>query len=113
MIQIDMKMPKRCCDCRLCDMCGYCKALLKYVLTEDNYNVRAEDCPLKEVTNEKWISVENPEQNLPMGHWWVTREYSKGYREVDEVYFDMTEWSDPIDNVVAYKEYSEPEVYRE
>ena len=43
MIQIDMKMPKRCCDCRLCDMCGYCKALLKYVLTEDNYNVRAED----------------------------------------------------------------------
>ena len=62
MIQIDMEMPKRCCDCRLCDMCGYCKALLKYVLTEDNYNVRAEDCPLKEIPNGENIMIINKDK---------------------------------------------------
>jgi hypothetical protein len=32
--------------------------------------------------------------------------------DVDTVYYDMTEWSDDITNVIAYREYIEPEPYK-
>jgi hypothetical protein len=32
---------------------------------------------------------------------------------VDDVYWDMTEWSDDVSDVVAYMPYVEPEPYRE
>ena len=43
---------------------------------------------------------------------WVTH-YNHGYRYVDELFWDMTEWSDTIEDVIAYKPYIEPEPYRE
>lgn len=49
-----------------------------------------------------WIPVKDPKKELPKDEiLWVTRENSQ-YRWVDTLYYDMTEWSDDIDNVVAY-----------
>lgn len=43
---------------------------------------------------------------------WVTHDIW-GYRYVDKVFWDMTEWSDNVSDVVAYMLYVEPKPYRE
>lgn len=43
---------------------------------------------------------------------WVTHDRF-GCRYVDEVFWDMTEWSDNVSDVVAYMPYVEPEPYME
>lgn len=56
----------------------------------------------------EWIPVKDPYTELPKeNRLWVTRGDS-GCRWVDTTYYDMTEWLDPIDDVVAYALYEEP-----
>jgi hypothetical protein len=60
---------------------------------------------------QKWIPCEPSE--LPKDKkLWVTH-YKSGCIYVDELFWDMTEWSDTIEDVIAYKPYIEPEPYRE
>ena len=59
---------------------------------------------------QKWIPCEPSE--LPKDKkLWVTH-YKSGCLYVDELFWDMTEWSDTIEDVIAYKPYIEPEPYR-
>ena len=61
----------------------------------------------------EWIPVKDPYTELPKkDKLWITRE-ERGYRWVDTIYYDMTEWSDYIWDVVAYAPYEEPEPYKE
>jgi len=41
---------------------------------------------------------------------WVTHDNGL-CRYVDKVFYDMTEWSEPVSDVVAYMLYEEPEPY--
>lgn len=54
----------------------------------------------------KWIPINDPSE-LPKKHLWITKKDvdNDKLRDVDEVYWDMTEWSDDISNVVAYMEF--------
>ena len=65
--------------------------------------------------NKGWIAVEDPYSELPQEpQLWVTRKLTlkgRDYYEVDTVGYDMTEWDDNIDNVIAYKYYETPEPY--
>lgn len=65
---------------------------------------------------QRWTPVKNPAAELPKDKWlWVTHvaRYHNGLLccWVDQVHWDMTEWSDTIANVIAYMPYEEPEPY--
>ena len=63
----------------------------------------------------QWIPVKDPAAELPKNkQLWVTHESEEyGFRWVDTVVCDMTEWSDRISNVIAYMPYKdEPEPYK-
>lgn len=65
------------------------------------------------IPQQQWIPI-NDETDLPKDkHLWVTHRNASGYCYVDELSWDMTEWSDYIDDVVAYMEYNMPEPYEE
>jgi len=66
---------------------------------------------LKKQIRQKWIPC-NPLELPKDKKLWVTHDRC-GCRYVDEVFFDMTEWSDDVSDVVAYMPYTEPEPYRE
>lgn len=59
----------------------------------------------------EWIPC-NPVELPKDKKLWVTHN-RLGCRYVDEVYWDMTEWSDDVSDVVAYMPYVEPEPYKE
>ena len=58
-----------------------------------------------------WVPVSDPDADIPKDRIvWVTMEYPEsGYRCVDTLYWDMTEWSGPVGNVIAWAPYEEPE----
>jgi hypothetical protein len=60
---------------------------------------------------QKWIPC-NPLELPKDKKLWVTHD-RWGCRYVDEVFWDMTEWSDDVSDVVAYMPYVEPEPYKE
>jgi hypothetical protein len=66
---------------------------------------------IKAMEAQKWIPC-NPSELPKDKKLWVTHD-RWGCRYVDEVYWDMTEWSDNVSDVVAYMPYVEPEPYRE
>lgn len=64
---------------------------------------------LSDQSESKWIPCYPSE--LPKDKkLWVTHD-RLGCRYVDEVFWDMTEWSDNVSDVVAYMPYVEPEPY--
>lgn len=66
---------------------------------------------IEKIISKEWIPCKPSE--LPKDKkLWVTHD-RWGYRYVDEVYWDMTEWSDNVSDVVAYMPYVEPEPYRQ
>jgi hypothetical protein len=69
------------------------------------------DEAVKALEAKKWIPC-NPSELPKDKTLWVTHNVF-GYRYVDEVFWDMTEWSDNVSDVVAYMPYVEPEPYRE
>ena len=44
---------------------------------------------------------------------WVTFDDGYGYRYVENVFWDMTEWNMDVSNAIAYMPYEEPEPYKE
>lgn len=69
------------------------------------------DEAVKALEAQEWVPCKPSE--LPKDKkLWVTHD-RLGCRYVDEVYWDMTEWSDNVSDVVAYMTYTEPEPYRE
>ena len=68
--------------------------------------------PKSDKSSGEWIPVNNPYTELPKKDLWVTRS-DNGNLCVDRIYYDMTEWSDFIGDVVAYMEYKEPAPYKE
>lgn len=71
----------------------------------------AVDISIKAMKAQEWIPC-NPLELPKDKKLWVTHD-RWGCRYVDEVFWDMTEWSDNISDVVAYMPYVEPEPYRE
>ena len=59
---------------------------------------------------QEWVPC-NPSELPKDKKLWVTHD-RLGCRYVDEVYWDMTEWSDNVSDVVAYMPYVEPEPYK-
>jgi hypothetical protein len=66
---------------------------------------------IKVMEAQKWIPC-NPSELPKDKKLWVTHD-RWGCRYVDEVYWDMTELSDNVSDVVAYMPYVEPEPYKE
>ena len=67
--------------------------------------------PKSDKSSGEWIPVNNPYTELPKKDLWVTRS-DNGNLCVDRIYYDMTEWSDFIGDVVAYMEYKEPAPFK-
>ena len=69
------------------------------------------DMAIKALKEQEWIPCDPSE--LPKDKkLWVTHD-GWGCRYVDDVFWDMTEWSDNVSDVVAYMPYTEPEPYKE
>jgi hypothetical protein len=66
---------------------------------------------VKALEAQEWIPC-NPLELPKDKKLWVTHD-RWGCRYVNEVYWDMTEWSDNVSDVVAYMPYTEPEPYKE
>ena len=60
---------------------------------------------------QQWIQC-NPSELPRDKGLWVTHDNGE-YRYIDTVYWDMTEWTDNISDVVAYMPYIVPEPYQE
>ena len=82
---------------------GYCE------LNEDGK--KAFNKAISALESQEWIPC-NPLELPKDKKLWVTHD-RWGCRYVDEVYWDMTEWSDNVSDVVAYMHYVEPQPYRE
>ena len=64
------------------------------------------------VPESHWIPCSDASKLPKDRTFWVT--HTNGYESwVDELYWDMTEWSDRISDVVAYMPCNIPEPYRE
>lgn len=60
----------------------------------------------------QWIPCSDPSEIPKDKMLWVT--HDNGYeRYVEVLFWDMTEWSDKVSDVVAYMPYYEPEPYKE
>ena len=72
----------------------------------------AVDMAIKSLESQDWIPCSDA-STLPKDRtFWVT--HMNGYEAwVGELYWDMTEWSDCISDVVAYMPCNIPEPYRE
>ena len=60
---------------------------------------------------QQWIPC-NPSELPRDKGLWVTHDNGE-YRYIDTVYWDMTEWTDNVSDVVAYMPYIAPEPYQE
>lgn len=60
----------------------------------------------------RWIPCYPSElpKDMPL---WVTFDDGYGYRYVETVFWDMTEWNVDVSNAIAYMPYEEPEPYKE
>lgn len=107
---------------------GMCKNCATYI--ESGNCVKT--CPVLEIIDElsktkvdlspvnpqpkmgKWIPVSDPLKELPKDRLiWVTYE-DHGYLEINLLFYDMTEWSEPYiaKNAIAYMDYIEPTPYK-
>jgi hypothetical protein len=68
------------------------------------------DMAIKALEAQKWIPC-NPSELPKDKKLWVTH-YKSGCLYVDELFWDMTEWSDDVSDVIAYMPYVEPEPYK-
>jgi len=71
---------------------------------------------IREALEQKWIPVSDPLKEFPKDRRiWVTYKYVDNIFLVDDIYYDMTEWSNNAvaKNAVAYMYYytNEPEPY--
>lgn len=81
---------------------------VEYMTQKDGDKIRE---AIKVLWDQEWIPC-NPLELPKDKKLWVTHD-RWGCRYVDDVYWDMTEWSDDVSDVVAYMHYAEPEPYKE
>ena len=116
----DMEMPETCEECPFHVYHSHyeyvCKATpMLYPMNLANCKgIRKDWCPLSEAPELQWIPCHDPSDLPKDKRIWITRQYEVyGFRDVSNVIWDMTEWSDNVSGVVAYMPYIEPEPYEE
>ena len=105
LIRGDIHKPKNCRRCVYNEDDCRCGITHDGWIDRDDYSC-CKPCPIEEV-EDTWIPVHNPKTELPKDKTiWVTL-YYKEYNvyDVQERYWDMTEWNDPINYVIAYMPY--------
>ena len=78
--------------------------------------IRKDLPPITQQPKTRWIPINDPSELPKSGdvEYWITRKDQHGMVFVDSVYWDMTEWSDNIEGIIAYMiKDNEPEPYKE